>query len=130
MAKRVSIDTYCSQFVYILYEDMEPKKKCSPIEKHFGLQVVLRFSVQKAVHDHMTCVAQGLIGKNQPSNVDKELSGATLRDLWDNSSNMVTKPLAPIGGGVSVHRANQGKAPSETGDWIDWRCLLCMKIRL
>uniref|UniRef100_A0A8C5CJ09 Male germ cell-associated kinase n=1 Tax=Gadus morhua TaxID=8049 RepID=A0A8C5CJ09_GADMO len=50
----------------------------------------------------------GLIGKNQPSNVDKELSGATLRDLWDNSSNVVAKPLAPIGGGVSVHRANQG----------------------
>ena len=62
----------------------------------------------------MTCVAQGLIGKNQPSNVDKELSGATLRDLWDNSSNVVTKPLAPIGGGVSVHRTNQGEAPSES----------------
>ena len=87
--------------------------KCPPLEKHFGLQLVLSFSVKKAVHDHMTCVAQGLIGKNQPSNVDKELSGATLRDLWDNSSNVVAKPLAPIGGGVSVHRANQGKAPSE-----------------
>ena len=93
---------------------MEPKKQCSPLEKHFGLQLVFNFNVKKAVHDHMTCVAQGLIGKNQPSNVDKELSGATLRDLWDNSSNVVTKPLAPIGGGVSVHRTNQGEAPSES----------------
>uniref|UniRef100_A0A8C5FVA6 Male germ cell-associated kinase n=1 Tax=Gadus morhua TaxID=8049 RepID=A0A8C5FVA6_GADMO len=56
----------------------------------------------------------GLIGKNQPSNVDKELSGATLRDLWDNSSNVVAKPLAPIGGGVSVHRANQEEGPSKS----------------
>ncbi|KAK0143297.1 Serine/threonine-protein kinase MAK [Merluccius polli] len=50
----------------------------------------------------------GLIGKNQPSNMDRELSGATLRDLWDNSTNAMTKPLAPIGGVVSVNRANQG----------------------
>jgi len=60
-----------------------------------------------------------LIGKSQPSNVDKELRG-----LWDNTNttnsntttttttnnNAMTKPLAPIGGAVSVHRANQGKA--------------------
>ncbi|XP_044032978.1 serine/threonine-protein kinase MAK isoform X3 [Siniperca chuatsi] len=50
----------------------------------------------------------GLIGKNQTSSGDKELSGMTLRDLWDNSSNTVNKPLAPIGGGLSVTRANAG----------------------
>ncbi|XP_034717948.1 serine/threonine-protein kinase MAK isoform X7 [Etheostoma cragini] len=49
----------------------------------------------------------GLIGKNQSSG-DKELSGMTLRDLWENSTNTVNKPLAPIGGGVSVTRANAG----------------------
>ncbi|KAA8580898.1 hypothetical protein FQN60_013856 [Etheostoma spectabile] len=49
----------------------------------------------------------GLIGKNQTSG-DKELSGMTLRDLWENSTNTVNKPLAPIGGGVSVTRANAG----------------------
>ncbi|TNN84675.1 Serine/threonine-protein kinase MAK [Liparis tanakae] len=49
----------------------------------------------------------GLIGKNQTSG-DKELSGLTLRDLWENSSNTVNKPLAPIGGGVSVTRDNAG----------------------
>ncbi|KAL6098004.1 cilk1 [Pungitius sinensis] len=49
----------------------------------------------------------GLIGKNQTS-ADKKLSGLTLRDLWENSSNSVNKPLAPIGGGVSVTRDNAG----------------------
>ncbi|XP_049912832.1 serine/threonine-protein kinase MAK isoform X8 [Epinephelus moara] len=49
----------------------------------------------------------GLIGKNQSSSGEKELSGMTLRDLWENSSNTVNKPLAPIGGGLSV-RANAG----------------------
>ncbi|XP_056290710.1 serine/threonine-protein kinase MAK isoform X3 [Pseudoliparis swirei] len=49
----------------------------------------------------------GLIGKNLTSG-DKELSGLTLRDLWENSSNTVNKPLAPIGGGVSVTRDNAG----------------------
>ncbi|XP_037613091.1 serine/threonine-protein kinase MAK isoform X4 [Sebastes umbrosus] len=49
----------------------------------------------------------GLIGKNQTSG-DKELSGMTLRDLWENSSNTVNKPLAPIGGGLAVARANAG----------------------
>ncbi|XP_074477511.1 serine/threonine-protein kinase MAK isoform X8 [Sebastes fasciatus] len=49
----------------------------------------------------------GLIGKNQTSG-DKELSGMTLRDLWENSSNTVNKPLAPIGGGIAVARANAG----------------------
>ncbi|XP_044194873.1 serine/threonine-protein kinase MAK isoform X8 [Thunnus albacares] len=50
----------------------------------------------------------GLIGKNQTSSGDKELSGMTLRDLWENSSNTVNKPLAPIGAGLSVTRANAG----------------------
>ncbi|XP_069573044.1 serine/threonine-protein kinase MAK isoform X1 [Brachyistius frenatus] len=48
----------------------------------------------------------GLIGKNQSSSGDKELSGMTLRDLWETSSNTVNKPLGPIGGGLSVTRAN------------------------
>ncbi|XP_042366283.1 serine/threonine-protein kinase MAK isoform X1 [Plectropomus leopardus] len=50
----------------------------------------------------------GLIGKNQTSSGEKELSGMTLRDLWENSSNTVNKPLAPIGGGLSVTGANAG----------------------
>ncbi|KAM7370049.1 hypothetical protein PAMP_011334 [Pampus punctatissimus] len=50
----------------------------------------------------------GLIGKNQTSSGDKELSGMTLRDLWENSSNTTNKPLAPIGAGLSVTRANAG----------------------
>ncbi|XP_056155901.1 serine/threonine-protein kinase MAK isoform X2 [Lampris incognitus] len=49
----------------------------------------------------------GLIGKNQ-SSADKEMSGVTLRDLWDNSTNTINKPLAPIGGGLAVTRANPG----------------------
>lgn len=51
----------------------------------------------------------GLIGKHQTSSGDKELSGLTLRDLWENSSNTVNKPLAPIGGGLSVTRAKAGE---------------------
>ncbi|XP_070709213.1 serine/threonine-protein kinase MAK isoform X2 [Pempheris klunzingeri] len=50
----------------------------------------------------------GLIGKNPTSSGDKEMSGMTLRDLWENSSNTGNKPLAPIGGGLSVTRANAG----------------------
>ncbi|XP_063769030.1 serine/threonine-protein kinase MAK isoform X8 [Eleginops maclovinus] len=50
----------------------------------------------------------GLIGKHHTSSGDKELSGLTLRDLWENSSNTVNKPLAPIGGGLSVTRAKAG----------------------
>uniref|UniRef100_A0A7N8X2U9 non-specific serine/threonine protein kinase n=1 Tax=Mastacembelus armatus TaxID=205130 RepID=A0A7N8X2U9_9TELE len=50
----------------------------------------------------------GLICKNQTSSGDKELSGMTLRDLWENSSNTVNKPLAPIGGGLSVTSTNAG----------------------
>ncbi|XP_071402883.1 serine/threonine-protein kinase MAK isoform X1 [Centroberyx affinis] len=50
----------------------------------------------------------GLIGKNQTPSADKELSGVTLRDLWDSSSTTINKPLAPIGGGLSVTRANPG----------------------
>lgn len=50
---------------------------------------------------------QGLI-KSQTS-TDKELSGMTLRDLWENSPNAINKPLAHIGGGLSVSRANAGE---------------------
>ncbi|XP_034717949.1 serine/threonine-protein kinase MAK isoform X8 [Etheostoma cragini] len=57
----------------------------------------------------------GLIGKNQSSG-DKELSGMTLRDLWENSTNTVNKPLAPIGGGVSVTRANAEENASKSED--------------
>ncbi len=53
--------------------------------------------------------AVGLISKNQTSSGEKELSGMTLRDLWENSSNTANKPLAPIGGGLSVSRANAGE---------------------
>ncbi|KAM9337754.1 serine/threonine-protein kinase MAK [Symphorus nematophorus] len=58
----------------------------------------------------------GLIGKNQTSSGDKELSGMTLRDLWENSSNTVNKPLAPIGGGLSVTRANAEENASKSED--------------
>ncbi|XP_061777902.1 serine/threonine-protein kinase MAK isoform X2 [Nerophis ophidion] len=44
----------------------------------------------------------GLIGK---TSCEKELSGMTLRDLWENS-NAVNKPLGPIGPGLSATRAN------------------------
>uniref|UniRef100_A0A3Q4APE0 non-specific serine/threonine protein kinase n=1 Tax=Mola mola TaxID=94237 RepID=A0A3Q4APE0_MOLML len=37
-----------------------------------------------------------------------ELSGMTLRDLWENSSNAVNKPHPHIGGGLSFTRANAG----------------------
>ncbi|KAF3703463.1 Serine/threonine-protein kinase MAK [Channa argus] len=50
----------------------------------------------------------GLIAKHQSSSGDKELNGMTLRDLWENSSNTVHKPLAPIGGGLSLSRTNAG----------------------
>ncbi|XP_010884076.2 serine/threonine-protein kinase MAK isoform X6 [Esox lucius] len=46
----------------------------------------------------------GLIGKNS---VDKESSGLTLRDLWDNSAN-VNKVLCPIGAGLSINRGHAG----------------------
>lgn len=52
----------------------------------------------------------GLIGKSQLD--DKDLGAMTLRDLWENSSNAVNKPLAPIGGGLSVTRANAGNDSS------------------
>ncbi|XP_056155903.1 serine/threonine-protein kinase MAK isoform X4 [Lampris incognitus] len=54
----------------------------------------------------------GLIGKNQ-SSADKEMSGVTLRDLWDNSTNTINKPLAPIGGGLAVTRANPEESASK-----------------
>ncbi|XP_033494520.1 serine/threonine-protein kinase MAK isoform X2 [Epinephelus lanceolatus] len=57
----------------------------------------------------------GLIGKNQSSSGEKELSGMTLRDLWENSSNTVNKPLAPIGGGLSV-RTNAEENGSKSED--------------
>ncbi|XP_023828796.1 serine/threonine-protein kinase MAK isoform X7 [Salvelinus sp. IW2-2015] len=47
----------------------------------------------------------GLIGKNS---VDKEPGGPTLRDLWDNTTNINSKPLGPIGAGLSVTRVNAG----------------------
>ncbi|XP_043960772.1 serine/threonine-protein kinase MAK isoform X5 [Gambusia affinis] len=50
----------------------------------------------------------GLIGKTQTSSGEKELSAMTLRDLWENSSNIANKPLCPIGGGLAVTRANAG----------------------
>ncbi|XP_029313110.1 serine/threonine-protein kinase MAK isoform X8 [Cottoperca gobio] len=50
----------------------------------------------------------GLIGKHQTCSGDQELSGRTLRDLWENSSNTVNNPLVPIGGGVSVTRSKAG----------------------
>ncbi|XP_068437652.1 serine/threonine-protein kinase MAK isoform X4 [Clinocottus analis] len=56
----------------------------------------------------------GLIGKNQTSG-DKELSGLTLRDLWENS-NTVNKPLAPIGGGLSLTRDNAEESASKSED--------------
>lgn len=51
---------------------------------------------------------KGLIKKNQTP-TDKELSGMTLRDLWENSSNTVNKPHPHVGGGLSFNRANAGK---------------------
>ncbi|XP_013863952.1 serine/threonine-protein kinase MAK isoform X3 [Austrofundulus limnaeus] len=48
----------------------------------------------------------GLIGRNQIGN--NEFGGMTLRELWENSSNPVNKPLAPIGGGLALTRANAG----------------------
>lgn len=53
-------------------------------------------------------VLKGLISKNRTSSLDKNLSGMTLRDLWDNSSNSVNKPLPPPLG-FSVARTNVGK---------------------
>ncbi|XP_077365161.1 serine/threonine-protein kinase MAK isoform X2 [Festucalex cinctus] len=50
----------------------------------------------------------GLIGKTQATSGEKALSGMTLRDLWENSSNAVNKPLVPIGAGLTVNRANPG----------------------
>lgn len=62
------------------------------------------------IFDHrFSLIALGLISKNPTSSGDKEMSGMTLRDLWENSSNTVNKPLAPIGGGLSVARANAGE---------------------
>uniref|UniRef100_A0A8C9XWA1 non-specific serine/threonine protein kinase n=1 Tax=Sander lucioperca TaxID=283035 RepID=A0A8C9XWA1_SANLU len=55
-----------------------------------------------AARQHYLSQSRYLPGKT------KELSGMTLRDLWENSSNAVNKPLAPIGGGLSVTRANAG----------------------
>uniref|UniRef100_UPI0037E78E16 serine/threonine-protein kinase MAK n=1 Tax=Semicossyphus pulcher TaxID=241346 RepID=UPI0037E78E16 len=56
----------------------------------------------------------GLIGKNHPSSGDKDMGVMTLRDLWENSSNTVNKPLAPIGGGLSVNRANAEENASKS----------------
>ncbi|XP_041817109.1 serine/threonine-protein kinase MAK isoform X2 [Chelmon rostratus] len=58
----------------------------------------------------------GLISKHQTSSGDKDLTGMTLRDLWENSSNTVNKPLAPIGGGLPVTRANAEENASKSED--------------
>ncbi|KAM9332942.1 serine/threonine-protein kinase MAK isoform 2-T2 [Pholidichthys leucotaenia] len=58
----------------------------------------------------------GLISKNQTSSGDKERNGMTLRDLWENSSNAVNKPLGPIGGGLSVTRANAEENVAKSED--------------
>ncbi|XP_061821450.1 serine/threonine-protein kinase MAK isoform X2 [Nerophis lumbriciformis] len=50
----------------------------------------------------------GLIGK---TSCEKELSGMTLRDLWENS-NAVNKPLGSIGPGLSATRAKPGNVVS------------------
>ncbi|XP_037135423.1 serine/threonine-protein kinase MAK isoform X5 [Syngnathus acus] len=50
----------------------------------------------------------GLIGKTQAMSGEKALSGMTLRDLWENSSNTVNKTIVPIGAGLPVNRANPG----------------------
>ncbi|XP_061877207.1 serine/threonine-protein kinase MAK isoform X1 [Entelurus aequoreus] len=52
----------------------------------------------------------GLIGKTL---CEKELSGMTLRDLWENS-NAVNKPLGPIGPGLSATRANPASKSVES----------------
>ncbi|KAG7526374.1 serine serine/threonine-protein kinase MAK isoform X2 [Solea senegalensis] len=57
----------------------------------------------------------GLIGKNHTTLGDKEMSGMTLRDLWENS-NTVNKPLAPIGGELSVTRTNAEENAAESVD--------------
>ncbi|XP_060920479.1 serine/threonine-protein kinase MAK isoform X3 [Labrus mixtus] len=48
----------------------------------------------------------GLISKNQTS-ADKEMGGMTLRDLWENSSSTINKPLAPIGARVNAETASK-----------------------
>ncbi|XP_062235660.1 serine/threonine-protein kinase MAK isoform X4 [Platichthys flesus] len=59
----------------------------------------------------------GLIGKSQTtSSGDKEMSAMTLRDLWETSSGTVNKPLAPIGGGLSVTRTNAEESSSKSVD--------------
>ncbi|XP_037550353.1 serine/threonine-protein kinase MAK [Nematolebias whitei] len=55
----------------------------------------------------------GLIGKGQASSGDKELGGMSLRELWENSSNPVNKPLASIGK-LSVTRANADENASQS----------------
>lgn len=55
---------------------------------------------------------QGLIGKTQARSGEKALSGMTLRDLWENSSDTVNKTLVPIGAGFAVNRANPGERSS------------------
>ncbi|KAM4718967.1 serine/threonine-protein kinase MAK isoform 2-T2 [Anableps anableps] len=58
----------------------------------------------------------GLIGKNQTPSGEKEMGGMTLRDLWENSSNTVNKPLCPIGGGLAVTRANAEENATKSVD--------------
>ncbi|RVE58913.1 hypothetical protein OJAV_G00199120 [Oryzias javanicus] len=58
----------------------------------------------------------GLIGKNETSSGDKDLGGMTLRDLWENSSNALNKPLAPIGKGLHFSRANAEENSAKSSD--------------
>ncbi|XP_034562732.1 serine/threonine-protein kinase MAK isoform X3 [Notolabrus celidotus] len=54
----------------------------------------------------------GLISKNQNSSGEKEMGGMTLRDLWENSSNTGSKPLAPIGARVNAEDSASGSVDS------------------
>uniref|UniRef100_A0A8C6TG01 non-specific serine/threonine protein kinase n=1 Tax=Neogobius melanostomus TaxID=47308 RepID=A0A8C6TG01_9GOBI len=59
-----------------------------------------------AARQHYLSQSRYLPGKTHQNTTD--LGAMTLRDLWENSSNTVNKPLAPIGGGLPVTRANAG----------------------
>lgn len=71
--------------------------------------LALFMPTESATGDNISfLLLKGLISKNRTSSLDKDLSGMTLRDLWDNSSNNVNKPLPPPLG-LSVARTNVGK---------------------
>lgn len=73
-------------------------------------------STESAAGDRILfCCFKGLISKNRTSSLDKDLSGMTLRDLWDSSSNNVNKPLPPPLG-LPVARTNVGKGNRLEGE--------------